>query len=245
MAKKAIYIVIRGKKPGLYTAWFGPEGAAEQVQGYAGALYKAFSTKEEAQVWLDQVGQPDFLKEQMRPHRPDKRSPPRPAPENPKNNLTEVTLYTDGAALKNPGPGGYGVVLIHNQTEKELSAGYRLTTNNRMELLACIQGLKALKFRCRVTLFSDSKYVVNGIEKGWAKRWKKKGWMRDDLHPAKNSDLWQELLALCQKHTVSFRWVRGHAGHTHNERCDQLATRAASGKKLLTDCVYESQPDPE
>lgn len=153
----------------------------------------------------------------------------------------KVIIYTDGGCKNNPGPGGYGVVLLYGKKRKELSAGYRETTNNRMEIMACIEGLKALKYPCSVTLYSDSQYVVNSIEKGWAKRWKSKGWMRNQIDPAENADLWVQLLDLCETHRVKFKWVRGHAGNKENERCDQLANQAAlSKKKLLPDTPYET-----
>ncbi len=159
--------------------------------------------------------------------------------------MKAVTIYTDGGALGNPGPGGYGVVLIAGKHRKELSGGFRLTTNNRMELLACIKGLEALKYPCEVSLYSDSKYVVNGITKGWAARWRKNGWMRNKKEAAVNPDLWARLLDLCQKHTVRFHWVKGHAGTAENERCDQLAKAAAQGPKLPPDPGYPNGRPPQ
>lgn len=141
--------------------------------------------------------------------------------------LKNVELYTDGACSGNPGPGGYGVVLRYNGHEKELSQGFANTTNNRMELLAVITGLSALRERCNVTLYSDSQYVVNGIEKGWAKKWRANGWKKSDKSPALNPDLWEQLLELLDKHNVRVVWVKGHAGHPENERCDALAVAAA------------------
>jgi ribonuclease HI len=155
------------------------------------------------------------------------------------NDLKQVTLYTDGGCLGNPGPGGYGVVLLYNSNRKELSGGFRHTTNNRMEIYAAIAGLSALKEPCHVTLFSDSQYLVNAIEKGWARRWKANGWKRNPKEKAINPDLWEKLLALCDVHQVEFRWLRGHAGASENERCDELATEAASSGNLLVDEVYE------
>ena len=152
----------------------------------------------------------------------------------------KVTIYTDGACTGNPGPGGYGVVLIFGKHRRELSGGFRRTTNNRMELMGPIEGLEVLNQSCRVTLHSDSQYVVEGIEKGWAKRWKSNGWMRNKREQAVNPDLWGRLLDLCEKHEVEFRWVRGHAGDRENERCDQLAVQAAHGKDLPVDKGYES-----
>ena len=151
-----------------------------------------------------------------------------------------VTMYTDGACIGNPGPGGYGVVLIYGEHRTELSGGYRRTTNNRMELMGPIQGLEMLKQSCHVTLHSDSQYVVRGIEEGWAKRWRSKGWMRNKKEQAINPDLWGKLLDLCEKHDVEFRWVRGHAGIPENERCDQLAVDFAHRKDLPVDEEYES-----
>lgn len=154
--------------------------------------------------------------------------------------LKEVSIYTDGACLGNPGPGGYGVVLLYKGQRKELSAGYKKTTNNRMELLAAIVGLRALKEECKVTLYADSRYVVDGIEKGWARKWKGDGWMRNKKERALNPDLWDELLRLTDQHNVTLKWVRGHAGDRENERCDFLANQAANGRYLLEDTVYES-----
>ena len=151
-----------------------------------------------------------------------------------------VTIYTDGACTGNPGPGGYGVVLLYGKHRRELSGGYRRTTNNRMELLGPIKGLAALKQNCRVTVHSDSQYVVDGIEKGWAKSWRRNGWKRNKRKEAVNPDLWGELLDLCEKHEVEFRWVRGHAGQAENEQCDQLAVEAAHQKDLPADEGYES-----
>ncbi|MDR3552333.1 MAG: ribonuclease HI [Clostridia bacterium] len=147
--------------------------------------------------------------------------------------LKKVEIFTDGACLGNPGPGGYGVILRCGGVVKELSKGYEGTTNNRMELLAAIEGLAALKSRCSVTLYSDSLYVVNGITKGWAKKWRQNGWMRTPREPALNADLWERLLTLLGAHEVKTVWVKGHAGHAENERCDFLATSAAKSIKSL------------
>lgn len=141
-----------------------------------------------------------------------------------------VEVFTDGACSGNPGPGGWGVVLRYGEHEKELSGGEKSTTNNRMELTAAIKGLEALKESCRVLLVTDSKYVADGIEKGWAESWRKNGWRKADKKPALNSDLWEQLLDLLKKHTVNIKWVKGHAGHAENERCDKLAV--AFYKKL-------------
>lgn len=152
--------------------------------------------------------------------------------------MKDVKLYTDGGCINNPGPGGYGVILIYNSHRKELSGGFRLTTNNRMEIYAAIAGLEALKEPCRVTLFSDSQYLVNAIEKGWARNWRRNGWRRSNKEKAINPDLWERLLKLCEIHEVHFEWLRGHAGQSENERCDELAKAAARKSNLPPDPGY-------
>ncbi len=154
--------------------------------------------------------------------------------------VAKVTIYTDGAAKGNPGRGGYGVVLLAPAREgvpprrKELSAGYRITTNNRMELLAVIEGLEALKYEgCEVTIYSDSRYVVDAVEKGWVL-----GWERKNFSGKKNPDLWARFLRAYRRHRVRFVWVKGHAGNPENERCDQLAVAAAESGRLLEDTGY-------
>lgn len=137
-----------------------------------------------------------------------------------------VELFTDGACSGNPGKGGWGAVLRYGQSERELSGGEKSTTNNRMELTAVIMGLKALKEPCHVTLTTDSKYVSDGLSKGWARSWQKNGWRKADKKPALNPDLWEELLRLADIHDVDIVWVKGHAGHPENERCDRLAVKA-------------------
>ena len=140
--------------------------------------------------------------------------------------MKHVDLFTDGACSGNPGPGGYGTILRYNGNEKEMSAGEESTTNNRMELTAVIVGLAALKETCDVTVYSDSKYVVDAIQKGWARSWKKNGWRKADKKPALNADLWDKLLTLLDIHEVRFVWLKGHDGHPENERCDRLAVAA-------------------
>ena len=137
--------------------------------------------------------------------------------------MKTVTVYTDGACSGNPGPGGWGTILEYNGVEKELSGGEANTTNNRMELTAVIRGLKALKEPCIVELYSDSKYVIDALEKGWAKSWQKNGWRKADKKPALNPDLWEELLVLIEVHQLRYHWVKGHADNPKNNRCDQLA----------------------
>lgn len=135
----------------------------------------------------------------------------------------EVELFTDGACSGNPGPGGWGAILRFGTREKELSGGEKGTTNNRMELTAVIEGLLALKEPCNVTLTTDSRYVADGLTKGWAANWKKNGWRKADKKPALNPDLWDELLRLTEIHHLTVNWIKGHAGHSENERCDSLA----------------------
>ena len=153
--------------------------------------------------------------------------------------MKSVVIYTDGACSGNPGAGGYGVVLLYGSARKELSEGYRLTTNNRMEVLAVIKGLEALKEPCEVMLYSDSKYVVDAIEKGWVKRWKANGWYRNKKEKASNVDLWERLLAQLERHQVRFQWVKGHANHPENGRCDALARAAIAEGNLLEDESYQ------
>ncbi|WP_219729869.1 ribonuclease HI [Sodalinema gerasimenkoae] len=153
--------------------------------------------------------------------------------------MKSVTIYTDGACSGNPGPGGYGTVLIYRDFRKELSGGFRRTTNNRMEMMAAIVGLQLLKQACQVTLYSDSKYIVDAMRQGWAKRWKAKGWWRNKKERAKNPDLWEELLQLSDFHQVEFVWVKGHAGNKENECCDRLAVAASKESDLPADEVFE------
>ena len=143
--------------------------------------------------------------------------------------MKTVTLYSDGACSGNPGPGGWGAILSYNGVEKELSGGESNTTNNRMELTAVIEGLSALKESCIVELYSDSKYVIDALEKGWVWGWKKKGWIKSDKKPALNPDLWEKLLALTQRHEMRYHWVKGHADNPYNNRCDEMAV--AESKK--------------
>ena len=140
--------------------------------------------------------------------------------------MIHVDIYTDGACSGNPGPGGWAAILKYGLIEKELSGGEKETTNNRMELMAVIKALRALKKPCDITLYTDSQYVVNAMEKGWAKTWKANKWIKSDKKPAKNREMWDELLDLCREHTVKFIWVKGHADNPYNNRCDELAVKA-------------------
>ena len=158
--------------------------------------------------------------------------------------MKEVTIYTDGACRGNPGPGGYGVILEYTREDgqvfrKEMSEGYRLTTNNRMEILAAVAGLLALRTPSRITLYSDSQYLVNAMTKGWVAKWQKNGWYRDvkKKEKAKNEDLWKALTQACAPHEVTFRWVKGHAENPYNNRCDELAVAAALDQEHLKEDV--------
>lgn len=240
MSKKQYYAVLRGRRPGIYAQWGGEEGAEAQVQGFAGARYKGFASREQAEYFFKTGG------EEMQDHLFDSPAEPgganrpgvrRDVVQDHRPDLAEgkVVIFTDGASTGNPGPGGYGAVMLFGETRKELSGGFRCTTNNRMELTAVIAALETLKRRSNVVLYSDSRYVVDGIEKGWARRWKTRGWMRDATNPAENSDLWARLLDLLDQHAVEFRWVRGHASHPENERCDRMAVQSARHKNLPPD----------
>ncbi len=226
---KKYYAVARGRNPGIYTSWFGAGGAEAQVRGFTGARYKGFPSLGEARKWMED---PKIAKASSR------RRESGDAPERPGEASGAVIVYTDGGCLGNPGPGGYGVVILDGEERTELAQGFRLTTNNRMELMACIAALEALKDPSDVVLHSDSRYVVNGMSKGWARKWRANNWMRTKKDAAENADLWARLLDLCEFHRVTFVWVRGHAGHEENERCDALATGAAAGDDLVEDRAY-------
>lgn len=248
--KKRIYAVASGRTPGIYNQWYGEDGAEVQVKGFPDARYRGFSTLKEAQTWLKELSRTKPVQRNLFPELESSEPKSR---ENDTGHASEeidarqelnkgkVIIYTDGGCINNPGPGGYGVILMFGNKRKELSGGFRLTTNNRMELTACIEGIKLLKQPCSVILFSDSQYVVNGIKKGWAKRWRRKNWMRNQIQPAENADLWKQLLDLCEIHHVEFFWVKGHAGQPENERCDQLAKQAAADDKNQSrDMAFET-----
>ena len=226
---KKYYAVARGYKPGIYTSWFGPNGADAQIRGYTRARYKGFPSLAEAEKWLQN---PAYTRAPAGTKHPDT------TVDAPGVKPGTIIVYTDGGCRGNPGPGGYGAVIINGENRVELAQGFCMTTNNRMELMACIAALEALKTPADVILHSDSRYVVNGISKGWAHRWRANNWMRTKKEAAENADLWAQLLDLCDKHRVRFVWVRGHAGHLENERCDELATRAADGEELKEDYAY-------
>ncbi len=152
-----------------------------------------------------------------------------------------VEMWTDGACVDNPGPGGYAAVFHHNGLVRELAGGYRLTTNNRMEIMAAIAALEALTHKCRVTLYSDSRYLADAVMKGWAKRWQSNGWKRNRKEKALNADLWERLLGLCDRHEVELSWVKGHASSPENARCDQMAEAAARKASLPVDSGFENE----
>lgn len=149
--------------------------------------------------------------------------------------MKTIEIFTDGACSGNPGPGGYGVILKFNGKEKSLSKGFKNTTNNRMELRAVIAGLSALTEKCKVRLYSDSKYIIDAVNNGWAERWRNNGWKRNKKEYALNPDLWERLLQLLEEHEVKFIWVKGHAGHVENEKCDALAVAASAQPNLSVD----------
>jgi ribonuclease HI len=228
MAAKKYYAIAVGQKPGVYDNW---AEAQAQVKGYPAARFKGFPSRKEAEAWLlEPIYAPAAPKAPKKSHAESLDISAKAG---------EVTIYTDGGSINNPGPGGYGIVMIHDGEEKELSGGFSLTTNNRMELMGAIVALKGLAVRDKpITLYSDSSYVVNGISKGWAKGWRKRGWLKSDKTPAVNPDLWAELLDLVQGLRITFCWVKGHAGNRHNERCDTLAVAAARKMGLPVDQGY-------
>lgn len=155
--------------------------------------------------------------------------------------MKKVEIFTDGACSGNPGPGGFGAVLKYGTKTKEISKGYYLTTNNRMEIMGVLESLKALKEPCDITLCSDSKYVLDSLSKGWAEKWKAAGWMRNKHDKALNVDLWEALLNEISKHKIKYVWVKGHTGHAENERCDVLAVSAYTNGNLIEDTGYKPE----
>ncbi len=231
MAGKKYYAVAAGRSTGIYTDWATAE---KQVKGFAAAKFKSFPTRAEAETWL---ANPVYQKKtQSKNHRQDAAAKPVLQHHDPE----AIIVYTDGGSINNPGPGGYGVVIETDGERRELSGGFRHTTNNRMEMMAAIVALRELQ-NCgkKIILSSDSSYLVNGIKKGWAMKWRSKGWLKSDGQPVLNIDLWRELLDLLKGVDVSFNWVKGHAGNELNERCDRLAVAAARQTDMVTDVVYE------
>jgi len=228
------YAVAVGREPGIYTNW---PLAKSQVDGFAGALYKGFPDRAAAEAWL------------KNPSRPQRKKQTEDAGEQTAGHVAApgdgIFVYTDGSCLGNPGPGGYGVIIHENGQERQLSGGFRHTTNNRMEIMAAIIALKATAVGDKtIHLYSDSSYLVNAIDKGWAKNWARRGWRKSDGQPALNADLWQELLALLAHKKVVWHWLRGHAGHGENERCDRLALAAAKSPNPPEDTGYQVENRP-
>lgn len=233
MAKK-YYAVLQGRKPGIYLNW---EETKAQVYSFSKPIYKGFKSLKEAENWLS-ITKPDDLKKR-KTSKKIKGQEINNEVEKPSDN--SIIIYTDGACKNNPGPGGYGVLLLSKNKKKEISGGYRLTTNNRMELLACIIGLEVIKKDSVVNIYSDSAYVVNSINKGWAKKWKANGWKRNKNDFADNIDLWERFLNIYDKHKVKMNWVKGHANNPGNEKCDELASNAAVSSDLQIDIAYEKK----
>lgn len=231
-AGKKFYAVAVGKKPGIYEKWFGPDGAEIQVRGVTGARFKGFPALDEAEAWLESPG---AFRSSFTP-RKDSGKMSRPA-----DREGRIIIYSDGGSIGNPGPGGYGVVVIEDGVRRELSGGFRMTTNNRMELTGAIAGIRLFGKPSKILLCTDSQYVVKGIMEGWARKWRKNGWMRTRNEPAENYDLWKELLELTERHDVIFEWIKGHAGHDENERCDELARNASAQNGLPRDANYEEK----
>ncbi|MFT5701771.1 MAG: ribonuclease HI [Desulforhopalus sp.] len=228
MAKKKFYAVAVGRTKGVYTAWASAE---QQVKGFAGAKFKSFPTEKEAISWMES---PVYEK------KAGKTVEQKPAAifNFGKDN---IVIYTDGGSINNPGPGGYGAVVEIDGERQEYSGGFRLTTNNRMEMMAALVALKEVgETKRKIHLVSDSSYLVNGVQKGWARKWRSKAWKKSDGQDAVNIDLWQALLDLIEVVDVTFHWVKGHAGHELNERCDQLAVAAARNTPTAIDTGYET-----
>ncbi|WP_300669426.1 ribonuclease H family protein [Desulfoluna sp.] len=236
MASQKFYAVAKGRKPGIYTHW--PEAQA-QVSGFQGAVYKGFKTRSEAEQW---ILSPSYGAGKAK----SKTTSATPQTASPISD-DALRIYSDGGALGNPGVGAYGVVIIDGERRRELKGGFQHTTNNRMELLGCIMGLTDVLNPTPpdrpIVVTTDSSYVVNGISKGWAKGWKNRGWLKSDGKPALNTDLWARLLELTEGGHVAFRWVKGHAGHPENERCDALVNEVTrgDGEGLVPDTEYEAQ----
>jgi ribonuclease HI len=221
VAPKKYYAVRKGHKTGLFTHWFGKDGAQVQVKGFPGAEFKGFATREEAEHYLKLPTVKNIIQ--------------------PQENSNSIRVFTDGGALGNPGPGGYGVViLMPDGGKRELNGGYRWTTNNRMELMGGIMALEALKADNPISLCSDSRYMVDAINKGWVNAWRRRGWHKANGAPVLNADLWKRLMAQLEAKNVTLRWVKGHVGNRWNERCDQLVHEAIDKGDLAIDTEYEN-----
>lgn len=243
--KKSIYIVLRSRQPGIYTQWDGPEGARIQVDGFSGAIYKGFYTSEEAINWLKphlNQSLPAPLQKWLAEQEKALNNAEAPSLESRiENHLLKggTVIFTDGSALGNPGPGGYAAVIYQkDRARREISGGFRFTTNNRMELYACIAALESLTPPEQVILITDSEYVSRATTEGWLQRWANNGWKRHDRKAVENQDLWQRLYHLCQMLSVEFLWIKGHNATIENERCDRLANSVAQQPNLPEDLGY-------
>jgi len=227
--KTKYYAVAVGRRCGIFTDW---PSAEAQVKGFAGARYQSFPNRKEASAWLEN---PLYKKKE-----PCK-SGPSPAQVGPEQRPGAIVVFTDGGCINNPGPGGYGIVIEEDGEGREMSGGFRMTTNNRMEMMAALVALEGLE-ECPtpIDLYSDSSYLVNGITKGWARKWRNNGWRKADGEEALNVDLWQRLLALVEALDVRLHWLKGHAGNAGNERCDKLAVAAARQPGLPVDAGYQN-----
>lgn len=246
--RKSIYLILKGHQPGVYQQWEGLEGAKIQVEGFANAAYKGFYTTEEAYNWLKSQAKeplPSSLQKWLAEQ--EKVSENHSSKSLVKNHLQAggTVIFTDGSSLGNPGPGGYAAVILYNQNRREISGGFRLTTNNRMELYACIAALESIHPPARVLLITDSAYVYQAVTQGWLQRWAMNGWKRRDGKAVENLDLWQRLYHLCQIVTVEFYWIKGHNATKENEHCDRLANTVARKPDLPEDQGYRlHHPSP-
>jgi ribonuclease HI len=226
--KKKFYAVAVGRRSGIFNDW---PTAEAQVKGFAGAKYQSFPSEAEARAWLEN---PIYKKKEQSPNTHVS------LPVRPEQRPGAIIVFTDGGCSNNPGPGGYGIVIEEGLERREISGGYRLTTNNRMEMTAALVALESLR-QCGapIDLYSDSSYLVNGITKGWARKWRTNGWRKADGGEVMNVDLWQRLLLLVDALDVRLHWVKGHAGNAGNERCDQLAVAATKQPELPVDGGYQ------
>jgi ribonuclease HI len=243
--KKQYYLVVRGHKPGIYRSWFGDDGAEQQIKAYPDALFKGFYTEEQAFAWLRELGEETVAAHAptLLPYLKETASGKKSTLDEKALNAGKVVIYTDGSAMDNPGAGGYAAVIRKGDRQKEIARGFARTTNNRMELMACIAALQHLEQKSQVLIFSDSKYIVDAIEEKHAYRWRANRWMRSTREKVANVDLWKKLLTLCDEHDVDFHWVRGHAGNPFNERCDFLAKQAATSSNLRMDHGYSDSDE--
>ncbi|GAB4469554.1 MAG: ribonuclease HI [Anaerolineales bacterium] len=250
--KKSIYLVLKGRQTGVYQEWDGTQGAKAQVEGYAGAIFKSFYTSEEATNWLKSQSVTP-LPPALRKWLDDQEKAPHNSASKSLQSIVEnhlqgggIVIFTDGSTLGNPGPGGYAAVILKNQHRQEIRGGFRLTTNNRMELYACIAALETIIAPSNVLIITDSAYVYRATSQGWLQRWIQNGWRRGDGKTVENQDLWQKLHHLHQKHTVKYYWIKGHNATVENERCDRLAVTSAQAPNLPPDPGYRrNHPPPE